>query len=75
MQHLDVGLAEGAAIEVAWTARWADGRPTRTGRSFARARSEPGATHDAAVAAFGATLESVADDIARSVRSEYLSRR
>jgi len=75
VQHLDVGLAEGAAIEVAWTARWADGRPPRTGRSFARARSAPPGTHDAAVAACAATLESVADDIARSVRSEYLSRR
>ena len=75
VQHLDVALTEGAAIEVAWTARWADGRPTRTGRSFARARAAPGGTHDAAVAAFAVTLESVSGDIARSVRAEYLSRR
>jgi uncharacterized lipoprotein YmbA len=75
VQHLDVALAEGAAIEVVWTARWADGRSTRTGRSFARARGAPGGSHDAAVAACAATLESVSDAIARSVRSEYVSRR
>jgi len=75
VQHLDVGLTEGASIEAAWTARWADGRPTRTGRSLARARGAPGGTHDAAVAACAAALASVSDDIARSVRAEYLSRR
>ena len=74
VQHLDVALAEGAAIEVAWTARWADGRPPRTGRSQARARGAPGGTHDGAVAAFRASLESVSDDIARSVRSDFSHR-
>jgi uncharacterized lipoprotein YmbA len=75
VQHLDVALAEGATLEVTWTARWANGRATRTGRSVARARGAPGGTRDAAVAACAAALESVSSDIARSVRSEDLSRR
>jgi uncharacterized lipoprotein YmbA len=74
VQHLDVRLAEGAAVDVAWTARWTNGA-TRVGRSVARARIPPGGGHDAAVAACSAALASVSGDIARSVRMEHLSRR
>jgi uncharacterized lipoprotein YmbA len=75
VQDFDVRLAEGAAIDVAWTIRWAKDGRIRSGRSAGRARSVGGGSHDAAVAACAVALESVSDDIARSVRLEYLSRR
>lgn len=75
VQDLDVRLASGAAIEVAWTIRWAKDGRIRSGRSAGRAPSVGGRSHDAAVAACGVALDSVSDDIARSVRLEYLSRR
>jgi uncharacterized lipoprotein YmbA len=75
LQSLDVRLAEGAVLDVAWTIRWtADGR-TRNGRSAARAPSARDGGYDAAVAACAVALASVGDDIARSVRAEHLSRR
>ena len=75
VQRLDVSLADGVAIDVAWTARWANGGPTRTGRSVARARGVPAGDYDAAVAACATALDAVGSDIARSVRLESLSRR
>ncbi len=75
VQDLDVRLASGAAIAVAWTIRWAKDGRIRSGRSAGRAPSVGGRSHDAAVAACGVALDSVSDDIARSVRLEYLSRR
>ena len=75
VQDLEVRLASGAAIDVAWTIRWAKDGRTRSGRSAGRARSEGGGSHDAAVAACGVALDSASDDIARSLRLDYLSRR
>jgi uncharacterized lipoprotein YmbA len=75
VQDFDVRLAEGAAIDVAWTIRWVKDGRVRTGRSAGRARSVGGGSHDAAVAACAVALDSVSDDIARSVRLDYLSRR
>jgi uncharacterized lipoprotein YmbA len=75
VQRLEVSLAAGASIDVAWTARWADNGPTRAGRSVARVPRAPGPGHDAAVAACAAALEVVSGDIARSLRLEHLSRR
>jgi uncharacterized lipoprotein YmbA len=75
VRQMDVRLAQDATIDVAWTARWANNGPTRTGHSLARARTAPPGDHDAAVAACVAALDSVSGDIARSVRLEYLSRR
>jgi uncharacterized lipoprotein YmbA len=75
VQDLDVGLTWGAAIEVAWTIRWAKDGRIRSGRSAGRARSMGGESHDAAVAACGVALDAVSDDIARSVRLDDLSRR
>jgi uncharacterized lipoprotein YmbA len=75
VQRLEVSLADGVVIEVAWTARWADDGPTRTGRSTARAPGAPRGGHDAAIAAFAAALQAVGSDVARSVRGEHLSRR
>jgi uncharacterized lipoprotein YmbA len=75
VQDFDVRLAEGAAIDVAWTIRWAKDGRIRTGRSAGRARSVGGGSHDAAVAACAVALDSVSDDIARSVRLDYLSGR
>ena len=37
VQRLEVSLTEGVVLDVAWTARWANDGPTRTGRSAARA--------------------------------------
>ena len=75
VQRLEVSLTEGVVLDVAWTARWANDGPTRTGRSAARARGAPPGGYDAAVAACMAALEAVGNDIARSVRVEHLSRR
>lgn len=75
VQELDVGLAWGAAIDVAWTIRWVKDGRSRSGRSAGRARSVGGGSHDAAVAACVVALDAVSDDIARSVRLESLSRR
>ena len=75
VQGLDVQLAWGAAIDVAWTIRWAKDGRIRSGRSAGRARSLGGESHDAAVAACLVALDSVSDDIARSVRLDDLSRR
>jgi uncharacterized lipoprotein YmbA len=75
VQDLDVRLAWGAAVDVAWTIRWAKDGRIRSGRSAGRARSTGGESHDAAVAACVAALDAVSDDIARSVRLDYLSRR
>ena len=75
VQRLDVSLADGVALDVAWTARWAHDGPTRTGRSAARVRGASPGGYDAAVAACVAALEVVGNDIARSVRVAPLSRR
>jgi uncharacterized protein len=75
VQSLEVGLTEGAIIDVAWTARWATNGATRTGRSIGRAPPGRGGGHDAAVAACSAALDLVGNDIARAMRLEYLSRR
>jgi uncharacterized lipoprotein YmbA len=75
VQRLDVKLAEGAAIDVAWTARWASDGPTRTGRSVVRAPSAADGGYEGAVAACAAALDAVSNDIARAVRAEYVSRR
>lgn len=75
VQRLEVSLTDGVVLDVAWTARWANDGPTRTGRSAARARGGPPGGYDAAVAACMAALEAVGNDIARSVRVEHLSRR
>jgi uncharacterized lipoprotein YmbA len=75
VQDFELRLAEGAAVDVAWTIRWAKDGRIRSGRSAGRARSAGGGSHDAAVAACAVALDSVSDEIARSVRLEYLSRR
>jgi uncharacterized lipoprotein YmbA len=75
VQDFDVRLAGGAAIDVAWTIRWAKDGRIRSGRSAGRAPSVGGGSHDAAVAACAAALDAISDDIARSVRLDYLSRR
>jgi uncharacterized protein len=75
VQDLDVRLAGGAAIDVAWTIRWPKDGRIRSGRSAGRARSGGGGSQEAAVAACAVALDSVSDDIARAVRVEYLSRR
>jgi uncharacterized lipoprotein YmbA len=75
LQDLDVRLAEGAAVAVAWTARWSGEGPTRRGRSFARAPSAPGGGYDGAVAACAAALGAVSRDIAQALRADHLSRR
>jgi uncharacterized lipoprotein YmbA len=75
VQRLEVSLAAGAAIDVAWTARWANDGATRAGRSVARVPSAPGRGHAAAVAACAAALDAVGGDIAGSLRLEYFSRR
>jgi hypothetical protein len=75
VQRLDVSLAGGVVLDVAWTARWANDGPTRTGRFAARTRSPAPGRHDAAVAACAAALDAVGGDIARSVRVDVVSRR
>ena len=75
VRRLDVSLADGVAIEVAWRARWANDGPTRTGRATVRQRAPQSGGYDGAVAACAAALDAVAGDIARSVRLEVLSRR
>jgi len=74
VRHLDLGLSAGAAIDVSWTARWAENGPIRTGRSVRSVPAVPPGGYDAAVAACAAALEAVSKEIARSVRSDYLSR-
>jgi uncharacterized lipoprotein YmbA len=75
VRRLEVSLNGGAAIDVAWTARWANGGATRTGRSVGRAPSAPGGGPDGAVAACAAALDAVGADIARSVRLPIASLR
>jgi uncharacterized lipoprotein YmbA len=75
VRHLELALADGAAIDIAWKARWRENGPTRTGRAIARIPSAPAPSHDAAVAACAAALDAVSKEIAQSVRSDYLSRR
>jgi uncharacterized lipoprotein YmbA len=72
--ELEIRLAEGVNLELGWTARWADGPSTRRGRSVAHARSAAPGAYDAAVAACAAALETASSDIARSLRSDHLSR-
>lgn len=74
VRSLEVGLTDGAVIDVAWTARWTKGA-TRSGRSIGRAPVVRGGGHDAAVAACTAALDVVGNDIAGAMRLEYLSRR
>jgi len=75
VQRLDVSLADGVAVEVAWTARWKDDGPTRTARSIVRVPGARRRSHDEAIAACAAALGVVGRDVARSVRVEHLSRR
>jgi uncharacterized lipoprotein YmbA len=75
VRHLELALATGASIDIAWTARWRENGPTRTGRSIAYVPSAAAKSHDGAVAACTAALDAVSQEIARSVRSDYLSRR
>jgi uncharacterized protein len=75
VQRLEVSLTDGVVIDVAWTARWADDGPTRTGRSTVRTPGSPPGGYDAAIAAIAAALDAVGSDVARSVRVEHLSRR
>jgi uncharacterized lipoprotein YmbA len=75
VQRLDVKLGDGVGIDVAWAARWTDDRHTRAGRSVARARAAPGGGYDAVVIACAEALSTLSNDIARSVRAEYASRR
>jgi uncharacterized lipoprotein YmbA len=75
VQRLDVRLAVGAAIDVAWTARWANDGRTRTGRSVVHAPSSADGGYEGAVAACAAALDAVSNDIARAVQAEVLSRR
>jgi uncharacterized lipoprotein YmbA len=75
VRSLEVGLTDGAVIDVAWTARWTNNGATRTGRSIGRAPAMRGGGHDGAVAACTAALDIVGNDIAGAMRLEYLSRR
>ena len=75
VQRLDVSLADGVVVDVAWTARWANDGPTRTGWSTVRASGAPPRGYDEAIAACAAALQAVGRDVARSVRMEHLSRR
>jgi uncharacterized lipoprotein YmbA len=75
VQRLEVSLTHGVVIDVAWTARWADDGPIRTGRSAVRRPAAPPGGYDAAIAACAAALDAVGSDVARSVRTEHLSRR
>jgi hypothetical protein len=75
VQRLDVSLAGGIAVDIAWRARWANNGPTRTGRSTVHQRGQQPGGYDGAVAACAAALDAVAGEIARSVRLEVLSRR
>jgi uncharacterized protein len=75
VQRLDVSLAGGVAVEIAWTARWTDDGPTRTGRSAVRVPGAPPGGYDEAIAACAAALGAVGREVARSVRVEHLSRR
>ncbi len=75
LRRMEVSLTGGAAIEVAWTARWANNGATLTGRSVARAPAAPGRGHDGAVAACVTALGAVGADIARSVRPPVASLR
>jgi uncharacterized lipoprotein YmbA len=75
VQRLDVSLARGVAVDVGWTARWADGGPIRSGRSAIRIDGGPGGSYDGAVAACAGAFDAVAGEIASSVRVQHLSRR
>lgn len=75
VRRLDVSLADGIAVDIAWRARWANDGPTRTGRSAVHQRGGKPGGYDGAVAACAAALDAVAGEIARSVRLEVLSRR
>ncbi|HEY7372196.1 MAG TPA: ABC-type transport auxiliary lipoprotein family protein [Polyangia bacterium] len=75
VRRLDVSLADGIALDIAWRARWANNGPTRAGRSTIHQRGRQPGGYDGAVAACAAALDAVAGEIARSVRLEVLSRR
>jgi len=75
VRHLDLGLTNGASIDLAWAVRWADKGPTRTGRSVRSIRGVPQGAYDAVVAACAAAVEAVGREIAQAVRSDYISHR
>jgi uncharacterized lipoprotein YmbA len=75
LQRLDAKLGDDVAMEVAWVARWTNAGPVRTGRSVMREPLAPGSSYDPLVAACARALATLSSEIARSVRTDDLSRR